>query len=110
MVIPAVPQTRDKAIFWDNDGVLVDTEHVYFEATRQVLASAGIDLTRDEYIELFLVQGRGAWHLGRNEPSRRSTSNVFAPSAMPSMANSSPKRLVSSMASRRSSTLCTADI
>lgn len=63
MVIPAVPQTRDKAIFWDNDGVLVDTEHVYFEATRQVLASAGIDLTRDEYIELFLVQGRGAWHL-----------------------------------------------
>ena len=27
-----------RAIFWDNDGVLVDTEHLYFQATRQVLA------------------------------------------------------------------------
>jgi HAD superfamily hydrolase (TIGR01509 family) len=52
-----------KAIFWDNDGVLVDTEHLYFQATRHVLASVGIRLTEKEYIELFLVQGRGAWHL-----------------------------------------------
>ena len=52
-----------KAIFWDNDGVLVDTEHLYFQATRQILASAGIRLTREKYIELFLVQGKGAWHL-----------------------------------------------
>ncbi len=52
-----------KAIFWDNDGVLVDTEHLYFQATQEVLASIGIRLTRDEYIELFLVQGRGAWHV-----------------------------------------------
>ena len=63
MVTRDVPQRPDKAIFWDNDGVLVDTEHVYFEATRRVLASAGIDLTEGEYIELFLIQGRGAWHL-----------------------------------------------
>jgi HAD superfamily hydrolase (TIGR01509 family) len=52
-----------KAIFWDNDGVLVDTEHLYFQATRSVLASAGLPLTREQYIELFLRQGRGAWHL-----------------------------------------------
>jgi HAD superfamily hydrolase (TIGR01509 family) len=52
-----------KAIFWDNDGVLVETEHLYFEATQQVLASVGIHLTQEQYIELFLVQGRGAWHL-----------------------------------------------
>jgi HAD superfamily hydrolase (TIGR01509 family) len=52
-----------KAIFWDNDGVLVDTEHLYFQATQHVLASAGIPLTADQYIELFLVKGRGAWHL-----------------------------------------------
>lgn len=52
-----------EAIFWDNDGVLVDTEHLYFQATQQVLASAGIPLTQEDYIELFLVQGRGAWHL-----------------------------------------------
>src|SRR5580765_8042562 len=52
-----------EAILWDNDGVLVDTEHLYFQATQHVLASVGIRLTRKEYIELFLVQGRGAWHL-----------------------------------------------
>src|SRR5258708_4489220 len=52
-----------KAVFWDNDGVLVDTEHLYFEATRLVLRSVGIDLTEEKYIELFLVKGRGAWHL-----------------------------------------------
>src|SRR5262245_1284254 len=52
-----------KAIFWDNDGVLVDTERLYFLATQQVLATLGIPLTRAQYIELFLVQGRGAWHM-----------------------------------------------
>jgi HAD superfamily hydrolase (TIGR01509 family) len=52
-----------KAIFWDNDGVLVDTEHLYFQATQDVLASIGIPLTREDYVELFLVQGRGAWHV-----------------------------------------------
>src|SRR5687767_11973077 len=56
-------QLMVEAIFWDNDGVLVDTEHLYFEATRRVLAQAGIELTEDDYRELFLVQGRGAWHL-----------------------------------------------
>jgi HAD superfamily hydrolase (TIGR01509 family) len=52
-----------KAIFWDNDGVLVDTEQLYFRATKDVLASVGVELTEEQYIELLLVQGRGAWHL-----------------------------------------------
>jgi HAD superfamily hydrolase (TIGR01509 family) len=52
-----------KAILWDNDGVLVDTEHLYFEATRRVLGSAGIALSQEQYVELFLLQGKGAWHL-----------------------------------------------
>jgi len=52
-----------RAILWDNDGVLVDTERLYYRATRQVLAAAGVDLTPELYRELFLVQGRGAWHL-----------------------------------------------
>ncbi len=52
-----------KAIFWDNDGVLVDTEHLYFEATRRVLAEVGVTLTEALFHELFLVQNRGAWHL-----------------------------------------------
>jgi HAD superfamily hydrolase (TIGR01509 family) len=54
---------KTKAIFWDNDGVLVDTEEIYFKATQRVLADAGIPLTEADYIELFLIQGRGAFHL-----------------------------------------------
>jgi HAD superfamily hydrolase (TIGR01509 family) len=60
-----MPRRRDsvEAILWDNDGVLVETEHLYFEATRLVLSSSGISLSQEQYVELFLVQGRGAWHL-----------------------------------------------
>ena len=62
-----------KAILWDNDGVLVDTEQLYFEATQQILQSVGIELTKEQYIELFLVQGKGAWHLAeeRRHGARR---------------------------------------
>ena len=56
-----------KAILWDNDGVLVDTEHLYFQATREVLAPVGVDLTEDLYRELLLVQAKGAWHLAREQ-------------------------------------------
>ena len=52
-----------KAILWDNDGVLVDTEHLYCEATRQVFASAGITLGDDDYRDMFLTGNMGAWHL-----------------------------------------------
>jgi len=48
-----------EAIFWDNDGVLVDTEHLYFEATRDTLATRGLALTQALYLDLFLLQGRG---------------------------------------------------
>jgi HAD superfamily hydrolase (TIGR01509 family) len=56
-----------KAIFWDNDGVLVNTEHIYFEATQRILATIGIPLTPDQYLEMFLVQGKGAWHLAEEK-------------------------------------------
>ncbi len=52
-----------KAVFWDNDGVLVDTERLYFAATQQILATVGATLSREQFIELILVQARGAWHL-----------------------------------------------
>jgi HAD superfamily hydrolase (TIGR01509 family) len=52
-----------KAIFWDNDGVLVDTEHLYFKATKQILSTIGFELTQELYVELFMVQGGGAWRL-----------------------------------------------
>jgi HAD superfamily hydrolase (TIGR01509 family) len=52
-----------RAILWDNDGVLVDTERLYFQATREVMASEGVRLTEPMYLQLFLVEARGAWHL-----------------------------------------------
>ena len=52
-----------KAIFWDNDGVLVDTERLYLQATQEIMAAAGQPLSEAEYIEYFLRQGTGAWHL-----------------------------------------------
>ncbi len=54
-----------EAILWDNDGVLVDTESLYFEATRAALATTGVELTEPAYVQLYLVEGRGAWHLAR---------------------------------------------
>lgn len=51
-----------KAVLWDNDGVLVDTEHLYFIATRDILATRGIDLTEERYLQLFLQQSRGILH------------------------------------------------
>jgi beta-phosphoglucomutase-like phosphatase (HAD superfamily) len=52
-----------KAIFWDNDGVLVDTEELYFQANRDALAEAGIELSRHDFLELSLVKGKGVWVL-----------------------------------------------
>ena len=47
-----------KAVFWDNDGILVDTEKYYFEATSQILKKAGFELTKELYIDLFLIQAK----------------------------------------------------
>ena len=51
------------AVFWDNDGVLVDSERLYFQATQQVLQSVGVDLSLERYRGLYLKDSRGAWHL-----------------------------------------------
>jgi len=56
-----------KAIFWDNDGVLVDSERLYYLATQRMLATVGVHLTKEQYIELLLVQGKGAWHLAAEQ-------------------------------------------
>jgi HAD superfamily hydrolase (TIGR01509 family) len=56
---------RPAALLWDNDGVLVDTEGLYFKATREVLATVGVELDEALYLQLFLREGRGAFHLAR---------------------------------------------
>lgn len=57
------PCPRYRALFWDNDGVLVDTERWYFQATREVLAEVGVELTEALYFEHFLASDKGTWHL-----------------------------------------------
>jgi HAD superfamily hydrolase (TIGR01509 family) len=54
-----------KAILWDNDGVLCDTERLFFEANRRVLEPHGIALTREQYVAWYLEDNRGAWHVLR---------------------------------------------
>ena len=56
---------RPTALLWDNDGVLVDTEELYFQATREVLAPVGVELDEALYVQLFMREGRGAFHLAR---------------------------------------------
>ncbi len=56
-----------KAILWDNDGVLVDTEELYFSATRDVLSEAGVNLTRDLFIQISLKQGRSTFDLAAEQ-------------------------------------------
>ena len=46
-------------ILWDNDGVLVDTERWYFQATREIFAGVGIALTVELYFEYFLSRSSG---------------------------------------------------
>ena len=62
-----------KAILWDNDGVLVDTEHLYRDATRRIMAGVGFNLSDEQYRELFLSQNHGAWHLLAEQGHSEST-------------------------------------
>jgi HAD superfamily hydrolase (TIGR01509 family) len=60
---------RKTAIFWDNDGVLVDTEVLYYEANRQVLAGLGVELTVEQFRELYMKDTIGGWHLAGLSPA-----------------------------------------
>jgi len=51
-------------LLWDHDGVLVDTERWYFEATRAVLQRRQIDLSEQQYLD-FMAAGRSCWDLAR---------------------------------------------
>lgn len=52
-----------EAILWDNDGVLVDTECLFFESTRRTLATIGIQLGLEQFVELSMRQGRSTFDL-----------------------------------------------
>lgn len=54
---------RPAAILWDNDGVLVDTEIVYFEVTRGVLAEVEFELEQEVFVDYSLRRGRSVFEL-----------------------------------------------
>lgn len=52
-----------KYIFWDNDGVLVDTEGYYLQASREALARVGIGLTEAQFAQISLTSGQSIFDL-----------------------------------------------
>ena len=52
-----------KAVLWDNDGVLVDTEPLYYEANRQVFEELGHELTVPAYRHQSLKLGKSVFAL-----------------------------------------------
>jgi HAD superfamily hydrolase (TIGR01509 family) len=46
-----------RAVFFDSDGVLVDTERMFYEATRDAFAAAGVELHPDVWARLYLAEG-----------------------------------------------------
>ena len=56
-----------KQIFWDNDGVLVDTERYYLQANREALAKVGIALEDSLFVEISLTRGISLLELARSQ-------------------------------------------
>jgi HAD superfamily hydrolase (TIGR01509 family) len=48
---------------WDNDGVLVDTEHLFFRATSEIFGGSGIEVTRELYVDYAMRHGRSLFEL-----------------------------------------------
>ena len=56
-----------RAIFFDNDGVLVNTEQYYFYATQEIMAEHGYELTLANYVEHYLVGNTGLFDVLCND-------------------------------------------
>jgi len=54
-------------ILWDNDGVLVDTEGLYFRAAQDVLRTVGVHLTADQFKEISLRRGESTFVLAAEQ-------------------------------------------
>ena len=53
---------KKKYILWDHDGVLVDTEKWYYEATRRGLSELGIRVDKAVYLD-YMQDGKSMWSL-----------------------------------------------
>src|SRR3989344_8865731 len=56
-----------KAIFFDNDGLLVNTEPLYLQAIQDVLGPLGIEITREWYIRENLGKGTSTFLLAEEK-------------------------------------------
>ncbi len=54
---------KSNGILWDNDGVLVDTEGLFYEANRTLFAEHQVELSHSQFFDWFLCDNIGAWHL-----------------------------------------------
>ncbi|MFZ4874393.1 HAD family hydrolase [Janthinobacterium sp. Mn2066] len=52
-----------QGVLWDNDGVLVNTEQLFYESNRELLLPYGVDLTPKQFFDWFLDNNYGAWHV-----------------------------------------------
>jgi HAD superfamily hydrolase (TIGR01509 family) len=57
-----------KAVIWDNDGVLVDTERLYFEASKRILATVGYVLTKEAFVQTSMTAGQSLFDLADVSP------------------------------------------
>lgn len=53
------------AILFDNDGVLVDTEPLFLQATQELLATIDIRLTVEDFHDISMRQGRSVFDLAK---------------------------------------------
>lgn len=53
-------------IFWDNDGVLVATEDLYFQASAEALGLVGIDLDLADFRTISLQRGESVFQLANH--------------------------------------------
>ncbi len=51
------------AILFDNDGILVDTEPLFLQATQEILATVDVILTAEDYHEISMRRGRSVFDL-----------------------------------------------
>ena len=54
-------------VLWDNDGVLVDTEGLYFRATQAALSEVGVELTSEQFKEISLRRGESTFLLAAEQ-------------------------------------------
>ena len=58
---------RKKAILFDNDGVLADTEELFFSATKKVLSKINIDVSHELHIDYCLKRGKSLFDLAKEK-------------------------------------------